>query len=104
MYWAQGAVNLASIRDGKYVMDSFCVKAMKSMHTLQSNWTVKLLDDTNVEEYAPTFSLLMKNQSLINQSHVLLVGDAVAPESCMNNTGLQDAHILAWHRVLALHH
>jgi hypothetical protein len=35
MYWAQGAVNLASIQDGKYVMDSFCVNVMKLMHTSQ---------------------------------------------------------------------
>lgn len=67
MYWTQGLEHLMSLSNqtGKYQLDSTCVQGMKHLHRpSKSKWVIKLLDNNNVADYAPTFYSMIKNQSL----------------------------------------
>ncbi|KAL3801421.1 hypothetical protein HJC23_007031 [Cyclotella cryptica] len=67
MYWTQGLDHLISLgnQTGKYQLDSACVRGMMYLHrSSKSNLVVKLLDNTNVADYAPIFSSMVNNKSL----------------------------------------
>lgn len=63
MYWKQGWDHLSSIEEGKYKVDAKCVMGMKKMHD-NTNFTLKLVTDANIDDYAPTSASLMKNETL----------------------------------------
>lgn len=63
MYWKQGWDHLSSIKEGKYKMDAKCVTGMMKLHN-NTNFTLKLVTDANIDDYAPTTASLIKNETL----------------------------------------
>ena len=63
MYWKQGLDHLSSVKEGQYKLDSKCVMGMKSMHR-NTNFTVIVVTDADIDDYAPTTALLLRNKTL----------------------------------------